>query len=278
MSKRFLVFIALFLFFMSISFSQSLTDTVFNNVIRIGNENVWKISNSYIIDLPICTESNMIYNESIIPFKFIVDNWGDKKCSRYFVISPEKKAKNELKENIEDADNASIIINKTERFLKKKDTIYRDDNGFVVSKTNYSLCNKDDSIFITAPKPPKINFKSFDSSKYQCAYFLTSTGCDMFTGVEDSRRYEMIRRLINCYQAETNVNLLHGILIHVTGMEGESEQFITLEGLTLSQKLNFLMDLNQILNPLDETICDKQQIFVPHLVPKEKTPYWEIGR
>ena len=244
---RLLTSIILFILSSSSSFSQTINDTVFRNIILIENNNVTSNGNDFLIDLLIKPQKKpllILNNDRRIPTSLFFDRSTFlPEQDNIFLITPDWEFLDKIRKKEDNGKHLGLSI---KAYRRKIYHIQRNNAGFKV-----------DSLVLNDKVEFKFNKPILEADETKYDYFerYYSKCCP-----RDSRHsyFEHLQNSVKDFEANNNVSVI--IKYFITGGEGEKDYYYQLENSTQTQKLQFF----QIFKEADNI---QQKIFTPIIRP-----------
>ena len=255
--KKLLTIVILF-FCLNNLFSQTIRDSVFNNVVLIKNTNVSTNGFHFLIDIPIKPQKDpiVIFNDDFrIPAKsFFSRNsflWGQ---NEFILITPDWIFEKEIR-NREKRDKIHIKAHKNKIYHIK-----RNGSGYEVDSL---------SVVLNAPrKPITINFNNPKLTENEVKYFFKECYGSTCCPEDPSYKFEKERNEIrNNFNEKYNVNVYKSVYEQTLGKEGEHCDYYTLSDLSNEQKIEFIFP-SKTYTETDDVVQGFYVIILPSTIEK----------
>ncbi|MES2573600.1 MAG: hypothetical protein V4572_01535 [Bacteroidota bacterium] len=247
------------IFSVNFLFSQTLSDTLFKNVVKIDNSNISQIGNCFLVDIPLVQENEflIIYNNSRIPNKmFFNPITFAYNLKEFIIMAPDNEYYAAVANNIKNTNItcAEPIVSNKYYHIK------RQYNQFTV-----------DSITIQGNKQPLIKFKNKqDLSKDSIlAYYSENIKYDccpkQMNWALKSNQEEFVRKFEKDYNLKIEKTFSENI------KEDEYVYFYTFYNLSIEDKLSFILKRNHDLIPDKhlKKMAPPYGIYFPYYFPKK---------
>ena len=228
-----LLTIAILFFCLNNLFSQTIRDSVFNNVVLIKNTNVSTNGFHFLIDIPIKPQKDpiVIFNDDFrIPAKLFFSRssflWEQ---NELILIMPDWQYYNNIEET--ERKNPGLKLHP-----------YRQNKVYHIQRNNTKPQIDSLSIRMDDPRRPiKINFKNPELKENEVKYFFKECYGSTCCPEDPSWKLERERN-----EMKNNFNNIHKVNVYKNayrqnrGKEGEHCDYYTLSDLTSKQKIEFL--------------------------------------